>query len=59
MTWIFSEADLETMRKVKDVFNPNDTANPWKVFPTRQSCGEISLKMRILKAKPGMEEAWI
>jgi len=59
MTWIFSEADLETMRKVKDVFNPNDTANPWKVFPTRQSCGEISLKMRLLKSKPGMEEAWI
>jgi glycolate oxidase len=59
MTWIFSEADLETMRKVRDVFNPSETVNPWKVFPTRQGCGEISLKMRLLKAKPGMEEAWL
>ncbi len=59
MTWIFSEADMDTMRKVKQVFNPDDIVNPWKVFPTSKSCGEISLKMRILKALPGMDEAWI
>jgi len=59
MSWIFSEDDMETMRKVKSVFNPSDVVNPWKVFPTKHSCGEISLRMRILKAKPGMEEAWI
>lgn len=59
MSWIFSEDDLEVMKRLKQVFNPEDIVNPWKVFPTRQSCGEISLKMRILKSKPGMEEAWI
>ncbi|HEX2915521.1 MAG TPA: FAD-linked oxidase C-terminal domain-containing protein [Chloroflexia bacterium] len=59
MTWIYSEDDLETMRKVKNIFNPDEVVNPWKVFPTRKSCGEISLKMRILKALPGMDEAWI
>jgi len=59
MSWIFSEDDLDAMRRVKEVFNPNEIVNPWKVFPTKNSCGEISLKMRILKSKPGMEEAWI
>ncbi len=59
MSWIFSEDDLEVMRRVKHVFNPDDIVNPWKVFPTKKSCGEMSLKMRILKSKPGMEEAWI
>jgi glycolate oxidase len=59
MTWIFSEADMDTMRKIKAVFNPDEVLNPWKVFPTKKSCGEISLKMRLLKSKPGMEEAWI
>ncbi len=59
MSWIFSEEDMETMRKIKAVFNPNEVLNPWKVFPTRKSCGEVSLKMRILKSLPGMDEAWI
>jgi glycolate oxidase len=59
MSWIFSEGDLEVMRRIKQVFNPAEIVNPWKVFPTRKSCGEISLKMRVLKSKPGMEEAWI
>ncbi len=59
MSWIFSEDDLDTMRKVKEVFNPDEIVNPWKVFPTRKSCGEISLKMRLLKALPNMDEAWL
>jgi glycolate oxidase len=59
MSWIFSEADMDTMRKVKEIFNPDEIINPWKVFPTRKSCGEISLKMRLLKALPNMDEAWI
>lgn len=59
MTWIFSESDMETMKKVKEVFNPEEIINPWKVFPTKKSCGEISLKMRLLKSLPNMDEAWI
>ncbi len=59
MSWIFSEADLDTMKKVKEIFNPNEILNPWKVFPTKKSCGEMSLKMRLVKAIPGMEDAWI
>ncbi|MDB5082179.1 MAG: linked oxidase domain protein [Chloroflexi bacterium] len=59
MSWIFTEEDMATMRKVKDVFNPAEIINPWKVFPTKKSCGEISLKMRLLKALPNMDEAWI
>jgi glycolate oxidase len=59
MSWIFSEADMDIMKKLRSIFNPHDIVNPWKVFPTNHSCGETSLKMRILKSKPGMEEAWI
>ncbi len=59
MSWLFNEDDLEVMRRVKHVFNPDELVNPWKVFPTKKSCGEISLKMRLMKSKPGMEDAWI
>jgi glycolate oxidase len=33
MTWMFSEADLEQMRKLKLAFDPQDRMNPGKVFP--------------------------
>lgn len=59
MLWIFTQDDLDTMRKVKEIFDPYEIVNPWKVFPTRKSCGEISLKMRLMKALPNMDEAWI
>ncbi len=41
MPWIFSEADLEAQRRVKTVFDPEDRMNPFKVFPTPVSCGEL------------------
>ncbi len=59
MSWIFTPEDMETMKKLRSVFNPDNIVNPWKIFPTMKSCGEMSLKMRLLKSKPGMEEAWI
>ncbi len=34
MPWTFNENDLLTMRRVRDVFNPDDLCNPGKVFPT-------------------------
>jgi len=41
MGLVFSDADLETMLRVKAVFNPENLLNPNKIFPTRRSCTEI------------------
>jgi len=41
MPWIFSEADLEAQRRLKTAFDPEDRMNPFKVFPTPVSCGEL------------------
>src|SRR5262249_6453217 len=41
MGMVFSESDLETMLRVKAVFNPKGLLNPEKVFPSRRSCTEI------------------
>ncbi len=40
MPEMFSEADLETMQWVRQVFNPKGLANPGKIFPTPRTCGE-------------------
>ncbi len=37
---MFSDTDLETMKWVRQVFNPKGLANPGKVFPTPRTCGE-------------------
>jgi glycolate oxidase len=42
MEWIFSEADLAAMAKVKAAFGANDLYNPCKLFPTGKGCGEVS-----------------
>jgi glycolate oxidase len=42
MDWIFSEADLAAMAKVKAAFGSNDLYNPCKLFPTGKGCGEVS-----------------
>ncbi len=41
MPWIFSEADLDAMRRVKAVFDPMGVMNPWKMFPTPISYSEV------------------
>ncbi len=38
MPWIFTPEDLEAMRRVKAVFNPDNLLNPGKVFPTSKGC---------------------
>jgi glycolate oxidase len=43
---MFSDVDLETMQYVRQVFNPNNLANPGKIFPTPRTCGE-SAKAKI------------
>ena len=41
MDLVFSEGDLETMMRVKQVFNPDGLLNPAKIFPSRRGCTEI------------------
>ncbi len=41
MPWIFSEADLDAMRRVKAVFDPAGIMNPWKMFPTPISYSDV------------------
>jgi glycolate dehydrogenase FAD-linked subunit len=41
MSWIFSEADLDAMRRLKAVFDPIGIMNPWKMFPTPVSYSEV------------------
>jgi glycolate oxidase len=48
MPWIYSEADLGAMRRVKEVFDPAQIMNPWKFFPTPVSCAEV-----LISSSPG------
>jgi glycolate oxidase len=43
---MFTEADLETMQWVREVFNPQGLANPGKIFPTPRTCGEAAKAMQ-------------
>ncbi|AFZ04177.1 glycolate oxidase subunit GlcD [Calothrix sp. PCC 6303] len=47
MADMFSEADLETMLWVREVFNPKGLANPTKIFPTPRTCGEAARNMNV------------
>ena len=41
MPLLFSEADLDVMRQVRDAFNPTGLLNPEKILPLKKGCGEI------------------
>ena len=41
MPLLFTADDLDMMRKIKGVFNPEGLFNPGKVFPTGKMCGEL------------------
>jgi glycolate oxidase len=41
MPLMFSEADLETMHRLRRAFDPNGLSNPGKLFPTPRLCGEV------------------
>lgn len=41
MTLFFSEKELDVMQQLKEVFNPDNLANPGKIFPIRRGCGEM------------------
>jgi glycolate oxidase len=54
MPLLFSEADLELMRRVRAAFNPADLLNPGKIFPNSKGCGEIYVRPRPnATARPG------
>lgn len=42
MSLFFSETELQVMSRLKSVFNPDNLANPQKIFPMRRGCGEMS-----------------
>jgi glycolate oxidase len=52
MPLLFSEADLELMRRIRDAFNPAGNLNPGKVFPTGKGCGEVRMKPQPEGAAP-------
>jgi glycolate oxidase len=42
MPEMFSDIDLETMQLVRHAFDPEEQANPTKLFPTPRTCGEAA-----------------
>ena len=44
MPWIFNEADLEAMSRLKAAFGAGESFNPCKAFPTTKGCGEVHSK---------------
>ena len=56
MPLIFTNADLQAMVRLKQVFAPWGRFNPGKVFPGGPSCGETFQSAAIRKAGPG---AWV
>jgi glycolate oxidase len=40
MSYMFAEPDLDTMQRVRCAFDPDNIANPDKLFPTPRLCGE-------------------
>jgi glycolate oxidase len=45
MPLIFSSDDLEMMRRLRNVFNPEGMFNPGKVLPTGKMCGELRVQV--------------
>lgn len=50
MPLMFSDAELELMKRVRNAFNPAGLLNPEKIFPSKKGCGEI--RSRPLKDAP-------
>ena len=46
MPLIFSETDLDCMRRLRHAFNPDNRCNPGKIFPSRKACGEAGIAYR-------------
>jgi FAD/FMN-containing dehydrogenase len=46
MGLVFSEADLDAMRRLRAAFDPEGVCNPGKIFPTTRFCAEADPKAR-------------
>jgi glycolate oxidase subunit GlcD len=46
MGLLFSPADLDAMRRLRDAFDPEHVCNPGKIFPTTRFCVESNPKAR-------------
>jgi glycolate oxidase len=44
MPLLFTEDDLNLMRRVRDAYNPTGLLNPGKIFPSTKVCGEIRVR---------------
>ncbi|HEY3236497.1 MAG TPA: FAD-linked oxidase C-terminal domain-containing protein, partial [Polyangiaceae bacterium] len=40
---VFNEDDIQNMKRVREVFNPEELLNPGKIFPTPGRCAEIRM----------------
>jgi len=52
MSMMFSEEDLEVMKRLHDAFNPDGVLNPQKLFPTPRSCREGIVSRQPLPEAP-------
>jgi glycolate oxidase len=55
MPLLFSEDELNLMRRVRDTFNPQGLLNPGKIFPTGKGCGEIHVRPLPVKGDPSAQ----
>jgi glycolate oxidase len=55
MDWMFSADDLATMRRVREALDPEELANPGKLFPTPGGCGESARRKATLPKAEGLE----
>ncbi len=46
MPLLFSPEDLDAMRRLREVFDPERRSNPGKIFPTKRTCVESSPRAR-------------
>ncbi len=44
MPLLFSEADLDLMRRIRSAFNPSESLNPGKILPLGKGCGEVRIQ---------------
>jgi glycolate oxidase len=56
MPWIFSDADLQVMDRVRSAFDPDRRLNPGKVLPSNAGCADLSARPR---ARVMPEGVWI
>jgi glycolate oxidase len=52
MPWIFTDADMAAMSKLKNAFGAGERFNPCKAFPTSKGCGEVHSKAAMAALGP-------